>query len=158
MLQTHVAEQVLHGEGLSRQDIHGVDRETVTVRKRYDIAASLRRACAACGRVRLRRALSVAAVGFGVVAAYTASHAFAIVFAALAVAAVGVHRAPDVVFERPDPAFERSNTQSDGMTDREVGLRLAIVNERAEYKQELIDKQQKEAERKADRDRNRVRF
>jgi len=71
------------------------------------------------------------------------------VFFAFVVAVGVVHKAPDVVFEPPDPAFERANTQSDGMTDKEVMERLAIITERAEYKQEKIDQQQKEAERKA---------
>jgi len=139
VIQRKVGEQILHDKGLSRRDIHGVDRDTVTVRKRHDFAATLRRACAACGRRRLRRALSVGAVAQTLVAAYTASHVAAMVLVALWVAVGVVHEAPDVVFEAPAPAYERSNTQSDGMTDREVMERLAIVKERSEYKQELID-------------------
>lgn len=71
------------------------------------------------------------------------------VFVAFVVAVGVVHEAPDVVFEAPDPAFERSNTRSDGMTDKEVMERLAIITERAEYKQEKIDEKAEAAERNA---------
>ena len=158
MIQRHVAEQVLAGEGLSHRDIHGVDRDTVTVSKRYDLAASLRRVCAACGRRRVFGGVSVGAVVAGVVAAYTASVWVAVITIGLALSAFAVLRAPEWAFDRPKPAYAVSNTQSDGMTDRDVALRLAVVNERAEYRQELIDKEQKKAEHDARNESNRVRF
>jgi len=148
VLQRKVGEQVLHDKGLSRQDIHGVDRRTVTLRKRYDIAASLRRACAACGRVRLKGALSVAFAAASFVGVHTASYGYGILGAVFAVAAYATATAPEWVFDDPDPAYERSNTQSGGMTDKEVMERLAIVRERAEHKQELIDEKTEAAKNK----------
>lgn len=150
MLQRKVGEQVLHDEGLTRQDIHGVDRRTVAVRQRYDLAASLRRACAACGRVRLVWGLSFAFVAASVFGVRTASYGGGILAAAFAVAAYGASTAPEWVFERPDPAFEIANTQGDGMTDKEVMERLAIVRERAEYKQERIDEKVDDAQSQND--------
>jgi len=145
VLQRKVGEQVLHDEGLTRQDIHGVDRRTVAVRRRYDIPASIRRACAACGRVRLAWGLSFAFVAASLVGVHTASYGAGILAAGFAVAAYASATAPEWVFERPDPAFEMANTHGDGMTDKEVMERLAIVRERAEYKQEKIDEKVDEA-------------
>lgn len=150
MLQRKVGEQVLHGEGLTRQDIHGVDRRTVAVRQRHDLAASLRRACAACGRLRLTGALSVAFVAASFVGVHTASYRAGVLAAAFAVGAYAAATAPEWVFERPDVAFEIANTQGEGMTDKEVMERLAIVRERAEYKQERIDEKVDEAKSKND--------
>ena len=158
MLQREVAEQILHDHGLSYEAIHGVDRDTVTVRKRYDIAASLRRVCAACGRVRITAALSVAFVASSFVATYTASYGAGVGAIAFAVAAYAAATAPEWAYEPPGPAFEKSNTQGGGLTDRDVALRLAIVNERAEYKQELIDEANEDARREADRESRRFRF
>jgi hypothetical protein len=85
------------------------------------------------------------------VTAYTASYAAALVTALSTAAAVAAYRAPDSVFSEPEPAVERGNTTSEGMTDREVGIRVAIVNERNEYEQELAEEERKKAKREANR-------
>jgi len=148
VIQRTVSEQYLAEKGVSRTDIHGVDRDVVTVHERHDVAATVRRACAACGRRRLRRALSVGAIAQTLVAAYTASYVVAMVAAAFAIAVVAVHEAPDVVFERPGMEWSKGSIRSDGMSDREVAERLAIVNERGEYKQEQIEKQRRRERRR----------
>ena len=158
MLQSEVGEQILHDHGLSHEAIHGVDRDTVTAHTRHDLTATTRRALASCGRRSFTRGCLVAFVTASLVAAYTASYGLAIVAAMVGVGAYAAHRAPEWVFDQPGPKWSVSNTQGDGLTDHEVSLRLAIVAERADYKQELIDERQKEAERRADRERNSVRF
>lgn len=69
--------------------------------------------------------------------------------AAFAIAAYATATSPEWVFDPPDPAFERSNTQSDGMTDRDVMVRLAIVRERSEYEQEIADEKAERAKRQS---------
>lgn len=146
-MNREVAEQVLHEKGLSRDDIHGVDRDTVTVGKRYDIAASLRRVCAACGRRRVAATVGSAFAFVGVTLALAGFAASASVVAMVAGFVGGwiYYRAPDVVFEAPDHEWELSKTESDGLSDRDVMLRLAIVRERNEYEKEIREQKRKEA-------------
>ena len=148
IIQRKVVEQLLHENGLSPADIHGVDRDTVTVRKRHDVAATLRRACAACGRRRLTGGLSVAFVATSVVGVHTASYPAGILGAAVAFAAYATATAPEWVFDEPGPGWAVSNTQGGGLTDREVMERLAIIRERREYEQELIDDEVESSKRK----------
>jgi len=100
-----------------------------------------------------RRALSV---GFGVaalVAGVTGGVTGTLWLASVAVlaiaATVAVYRAPDFVFEAPEPAVERGSIVVDGMTDKEVMRRFAIVTERERYKQEKAEDERKRRERKA---------
>lgn len=95
------------------------------------------------------RDLSVASSVAALLAAYTASYAVGVVWVALTVATIGAYRAPDFVFEAPDPAFERGKIVEDGLTDREVMRRFAIHTEREDYRAEKIQEERKRSERKA---------
>lgn len=147
--QETVAETIFAKRGYSRTDVYGVDRDTVTLTERYDLAATVRRVCAACGR---RRAVAVV-LGLSsvawVVSAYTASYATGVTAFALTVAALSIHAVPDHVFERPGPKWSVGNVQSDGLSDYDVALRLAIFRERDEYREEMREKERKKAENNA---------
>ena len=126
------------------------------MRMRHDVTATVRRALAACGR----RSFVAVCLGMGtfasLVTAIWASDAFALVAVVAVVVAAAAWKAPDHVFEEPDPVFERGKIRSDGMTEHEVAVRLGIVDERAKYKDELAEEERKKAKREAkNRDANR---
>ena len=141
LIQREVGEQVLADNGVSRQDIHGVDRDVVAVTERHDLTATVRRACAAAGRVRLRRAVLVAVVANAALAAVTASSLAFVAFVVSSLAAAAIRGAPDFVFEDPDPEFTLGSIEGDGLTDHEVMRRLEIVQERDKYREELAERE-----------------
>jgi len=93
--------------------------------------------------------LSVASIVGTLVGAYTGAYGVTSLWVAVGVVAWLLWRAPDHVFDPPKPEWSKSNTQGGGMTDREVALRLAIVDERGEYEEELHEEERKNAEQKA---------
>lgn len=100
-----------------------------------------------------RRALSVAVGGNAVVAGVTgaATGTLWLTFVAILLGSIAavVYSAPDWCFEAPEPAFERGTIVADGMTDKEVMRRFAIVTERERYRKEVEEKEAKRRERKA---------
>lgn len=149
LLQRTATEVVLADRGYSRTDVYGVDRDVVTLTQRFDVGASLRRVCAACGRGRAVKVLSVVGAAASVVAAHTASYAVGVVAALALVAAVAAYAAPGWVFDAPGPRWSVGNVQGGGLSDEDVALRMAIMAERDEYREELTEQKRKEAERKA---------
>jgi len=106
--------------------------------------------CDAYGRRRVGAFVGSAFGAVGAVAALAGLHAAGIFVAVLGavVSTWIVRHAPQVLFESPDLAFERSNTQSDGLTDREVAEAIAIVAERNKYEQEQAERERERARRK----------
>lgn len=140
---------MLHDAGLDHRAIHGWEADTVSVSRRYDLAAHTRRVAAFAGR----RALSVAFGGNAVVAGVTgaATGTLWLTFVAILLGAVAavVYSAPEWCFEAPDPAFERGSLVVEGMTDKEVMRRFAIARERDAYVAERKEEAAKRERRKA---------
>lgn len=138
-IQREVAESVLHENGLSRQDIHGVDRDLVAAHKRHDFVAYLRRFFDAYGRRGVVAGVSALTIFAAFLGVAGGSYGLMFVSGVLAGSAAGLWNAPDFVFNRPDAAFVFGDIEGDGLTDREVMRRLAIVQERDEYREELAE-------------------
>jgi hypothetical protein len=120
----------------------------VSIRRRYDLGALVRRVAAHFGRKVVSGVFGSAGVVAGLAALLDGSWSVAVVAGALVAASVAVYSAPDWVFEAPDPWFERGSVTSDGMTDKEVMRRFAIATEREAYKEEKREEARKRQERK----------
>lgn len=149
LVQRDVAEYILNKHGLDHRSIHGVEQDVVTVRRRYDAVANVKRVCAAVGRRRLLAALSVTFVTTSVWAVLAGLESTLWLPPIFALASLAVYLAPDDVFTDPDPAVERGRIVEDGMTDRQVMRRFAIHDERENYRSEKAKEQRKRQERKA---------
>ena len=119
--------------------------------RRFDVAASIRRACAARGRRSVAKVLSAPLFFAGFTAAtagleWTGTFLFV---SGLIVLQSAPSRLPDVLFEEPGPKKFRSKTLTPGMSDGEVSRRLAIHSERHDLQAEKIEKERRKQRRKA---------
>lgn len=139
----------MHGKGLSHAAIHGFEADTVAVRRRYDLGATTRRVAAHFGRRALSGAFGIAGVVAGVTGGVTGAFGLVALAVASIAASIAVYSAPDWAFDAPDPVFERGSIVADGMTDKEVMRRFAIVTERDAFEAERVEEERKRAERKS---------
>jgi hypothetical protein len=153
LIQREVAEYILTKDaGLTRRDIHGVERRGRHVERRHDIAATTRRTL---GRVGRRRFAMGVATLFGTIGIATAlggleSTGLFVAVVGVAVAAAIDRYAPDVVFDGDvAPKAIVVEEHEPGMSGDEYARRLAIHSKRNEVKEEKIEKRRKEHERKA---------
>lgn len=109
----------------------------------------MRRVAAAYGRARVSVVFGVAGVVTATTGVVTGLESTVALGIALLLASVAVYRAPEFVFEAPDPAVERGKIVEDGMTDRDVMRRFAIHTERESYRSEKAEEARKREERKA---------
>jgi hypothetical protein len=142
--------------GLTRRDIHGVDRRGRHVERRHDIAAAVRRTLGRVGRRRSAAAVgtTTAAAGVtGALAGFTKAGAFVVAVAVAVAVAIDRH-APDVVFDADvAPKAIVTHEHEDGLTDAEYARRLAIHSERNELKEEKIEARRKKQRAKAKGDK-----
>lgn len=85
------------------------------------------------------------------VAAFTATYAAVVGAAVLTAIGAGVYRVPEGWYTPPPPAVERGAIVGDGMTDRELMRRYAIVTERERYKNKEIERHRKRERRRRQR-------
>jgi hypothetical protein len=155
LIHREIGEQLLHDEGVTRQDIHGVDRTVAIAQTRHDATATVRRVLSAFGRRQVQSASAVAAVACAVVTAFTGTVTVGILAVVCAGVATGANRAPDSVFTDPPDTHKVGKIRSDGMTGDEFRRRLAIVQERKKYEQEQREKERKRQRRRANQQNNR---
>lgn len=136
--------------GLTHRDIYGDERSGYHVRKRYDIAATTRRVCAACGRRRIAATCgsTIGAVGIATLLAGLELTGAFVVIVAVAVAVWVDRYAPDRVFDRPSPTVVKTSSSTPGMTENEVNRQLAIHSHRNDLRDEKVERERKRRERR----------
>lgn len=149
VLQRETIEQILVDKGVSLREIRGVDRRDVTLRKRHDPGASVRRAMASVGRKRGWALPTIPAALATAIGGYTGTVWLLAVGWVLVTLAIAFRYAPEWVYTAPDPITDVTHVREDGMTESELMRRFGIVAEREEYRAEKIEEQRKRQERKA---------
>lgn len=112
----------LNHAGLSRRDIHGIDRIETSYEPRFDVTASMRRVAASSPGKVVSVASTVAGVIAGVVASTRVGYAsvgVAIVVVAVVAYLIREH-SPDHWFEHPPPVKQRTHVYEPGMSQAEL--------------------------------------